>query len=83
MSIKVYHHNCTINQIHMRNISSKVKLNSGGVVSVCPDLNVTSDFSHFSPCTAYLFLLRFVFSSGPNLSGTPHRGRLIALTAEK
>ena len=28
---------------------------------------------------AYLFLLMLVFSSGPNLSGTPHRGRLIAL----
>lgn len=43
-------------------------------------LKVTSDLSHFRPWTAYLFRLRLVFSSGPNLSGTPHRGLRIALT---
>lgn len=46
-------------------------------------LKVTSDLSHFRPWTAYLFRLRLVFSSGPNLSGTPHRGRRIALTTTK
>ena len=46
------------------------------------DLKVISDLSHFRPWMAYLFLLMLVFSSGPNLSGTPHRGRLIALATE-
>lgn len=54
-----------------------------GVGVCCTDLKVTSDLSHFSPCLAYLFLLRLVFTTGPNLSGTPHRGRFIALARSK
>ena len=40
---------------------------------------VISFFSHFSPWIAYRFLLKLLFSSAPNLSGTPQRGLFIAL----
>lgn len=40
---------------------------------------VISFLSHFKPWMAYLFLLRLLFSSAPNLSGTPQRGRFMAL----
>lgn len=40
---------------------------------------VISFLSHFKPWMANLFLLRLLFSSAPNLSGTPQRGRFMAL----
>lgn len=48
--------------------------------------NVMSFLVHFKPWMAYRFLLlRLLLSSAPNLSGTPHRGRFMALpkTREK
>lgn len=44
---------------------------------------VMSLLSHFKPWMAYRFLLRLLFSSAPNLSGTPQRGRFIALSDTK
>lgn len=40
---------------------------------------VISFLFHLRPWMAYRFLLRLLFSSAPNLSGTPHRGRFMAL----
>lgn len=40
---------------------------------------VISFLFHFKPWMAYRFLLRLLFSSAPNLSGTPQRGRFMAL----
>lgn len=34
---------------------------------------------HFKPWMANRFLLRLLFNSAPNLSGTPQRGRFMAL----
>lgn len=40
---------------------------------------VISFLPHFRPWMAYRFFLRLLFNSAPNLSGTPQRGRFMAL----
>ncbi|KAG7227379.1 hypothetical protein INR49_000384 [Caranx melampygus] len=42
-------------------------------------INMSGKEEMSRPWMAYRFLLRLLFSSAPNLSGTPQRGRLMAL----